>query len=555
MLRLAGFIRAASLTAIAALTACSADLPDLPPLPDGGVVVPPPDQGLGLTADLSIALTAPPAIGVGAALEYEIDVTNHGDFSAAEVTVTAAFPSEIALQSATGHGWSCAIAAPKLTCTGGTLDVGTAATITVVATAPATVDSIATTASVQSTTTDPTTANNTASATTAVLAPTDLAIAVAGPTGALPAGGLVTYSITVTNQGPGPAATISVLDPLPTGARFSSGSGDGWSCSETTGTVACDKATLDANAASVLTLVLLAPRTVGTVVNQLTVASVIPDPVAANNTASASVTLLAAADLSITQRATPAVLGAPLSYTLAVHNAGPNAAAAVSVVQTLPDAVQFTSAAGTGWSCSHAAQVVTCTLPSLASDASAPDLTVAGAVLPAGPAPFALTATAKVSSSTLEAFDQDNSVTSQISLDSNADLAVAMTGDADPVHVNTSGICGATDCVTYTVQVTNHGPALAQDLDLAVFVPDSQMTGEFGAFVDAAGDGWACKLDGYLDCTRADLAAGATATVVVRWLAPAHVPSHTLNASADVFSLGDVHPNNDEGAVETTVVP
>lgn len=75
-----------------------------------------------------------------------------------------------------------------------------------------------------------------------------------------------------------------------------------------------------------------------------------------------------AADLSLvlTDAPDPVVGLQPLTYTLAVANAGPNAATVVSVTDTLPGGVVFQSAGGTGWTCGETAGVVTCTRPSLA---------------------------------------------------------------------------------------------------------------------------------------------------------------------------------------------
>ena len=60
--------------------------------------------------------------------------------------------------------------------------------------------------------------------------------------------------------------------------------------------------------------------------------------------------------------------GGRLVYTLSVTNPGPSSAQTVSVLDTLPSGVAVVSAAGAGWSCSHAANVsVTCTRPALGS--------------------------------------------------------------------------------------------------------------------------------------------------------------------------------------------
>ena len=83
------------------------------------------------------------------------------------------------------------------------------------------------------------------------------------------------------------------------------------------------------------------------------------------------------ADLSIAKSddVDPIVAGNTLTYTVAVTNAGPDAATTVSVTDTLPAGVTFASATGTGWMCGEAAGVVTCTRPTLAVG-PAPDITI-----------------------------------------------------------------------------------------------------------------------------------------------------------------------------------
>ena len=67
--------------------------------------------------------------------------------------------------------------------------------------------------------------------------------------------------------------------------------------------------------------------------------------------------------------------GATLTYTLAITNAGPNAASVVTVTDELPVGVAYGGASGDGWSCNHAAGTVTCTRPSMGLGV-APSITI-----------------------------------------------------------------------------------------------------------------------------------------------------------------------------------
>jgi uncharacterized repeat protein (TIGR01451 family) len=83
------------------------------------------------------------------------------------------------------------------------------------------------------------------------------------------------------------------------------------------------------------------------------------------------------ADVSLTLADSPdpaAGLGT-LVYSISVANSGPSPASAVSIVQTLPAGVTFSSATGAGWSCGVGAGTVTCTRPALAVGA-APNVSV-----------------------------------------------------------------------------------------------------------------------------------------------------------------------------------
>jgi uncharacterized repeat protein (TIGR01451 family) len=87
-----------------------------------------------------------------------------------------------------------------------------------------------------------------------------------------------------------------------------------------------------------------------------------------------TMTVLAEADLGITLSDSPDPVdaSAPITYTLTISNAGPDAASGVMVEDTLPASVIFVSASP---GCVESSGVVTCTVGDLASGASA-DLTI-----------------------------------------------------------------------------------------------------------------------------------------------------------------------------------
>jgi uncharacterized repeat protein (TIGR01451 family) len=104
----------------------------------------------------------------------------------------------------------------------------------------------------------------------------------------------MTYTITVTNNGPSPAASVSVVEVLPAGATFGSASGTGWTCNNVAGTVTCTLPTLNVGPANPITLT-MTPANVaspGTFGATATVSSATTDTNPANNTSSYTVPLL-----------------------------------------------------------------------------------------------------------------------------------------------------------------------------------------------------------------------------------------------------------------------
>src|SRR5262249_6639067 len=285
----------------------------------------------------------------------------------------------------------------------------------------------------------------------------DLAITKTGPATAT-LNQPFTYTITVTNNGPSTTQEARISDTFPTGLTFVSATPSQGSCSFT-GTLLCPFGPL-ANGASATALVTVTPTTGGTFTNTATVSPVgrSIDTVAGNNSSSASTTV-AAADLSITKTAPATVAaGQQFTYTLAVHNGGPNDATGVAVTDTLPAGVTFVSAS-TG--CTNASGTVTCTVGNLANGANATITIVVTAPSTAG----TITNTAPVAGQPTDPNTANNtaSATTQVQA-ATADLSIAKTA---PATVSTG------QQFTYTLSVHNGGPSDAT----SVTVTDNLPTG------------------------------------------------------------------------------
>jgi uncharacterized repeat protein (TIGR01451 family) len=98
----------------------------------------------------------------------------------------------------------------------------------------------------------------------------------------------------------------------------------------------------------------------------------------------ATLTVTAQADLQVAQADAPdpASVGEVVTYTVSVHNAGPDDATQVRLTDTLPAGAAFVSATPGQGSCTGASGTVSCALGDLVSGATA---TVAIAVRPGAP--------------------------------------------------------------------------------------------------------------------------------------------------------------------------
>ena len=162
------------------------------------------------------------------------------------------------------------------------------------------------------------------------------------------------------------------------------------------------------------------------------------------------------ANLSITKTDAPdpVQVGQNVTYTIGVHNAGPDAASAVKVVDTLPAGTTFVSASGTNWNCNHSSGAVTCNrtggnLPAgVGAAGDAPNITI----VVAAPATAGTISNSATVSSPNDDTPANNTATATTTVTSEADLSITK---SDGVTSVTAGD-GVT--YTYTITVSNGGP-------------------------------------------------------------------------------------------------
>jgi uncharacterized repeat protein (TIGR01451 family) len=107
----------------------------------------------------------------------------------------------------------------------------------------------------------------------------------------------LSYTLVVTNSGPGPAIGVTLTDTLPAGTIFSSANSTQGTCSEAGGIVTCAIGDM-ANGASVTAIIqVTAPGAAGTITNTASVACTTSDPNPANNATSQSTAVQAPPNL------------------------------------------------------------------------------------------------------------------------------------------------------------------------------------------------------------------------------------------------------------------
>jgi uncharacterized repeat protein (TIGR01451 family) len=342
--------------------------------------------GLGTAADLSVSNVASPnPVIAGNPITYAVVVRNNGAATASNVVFSEAIPANTTFVSSTpspATGWSCSVAGGILSCSNPTLAASTSTSFTIVVnvvagTASGTV--ISDTANVSSTTRDPNPNNNSATA-NVVVATTgqaDLIVTSAASPNPVTTGNNITYTQSVTNNGPAAAVNAQFTDTIPTNTTFvSMVQPAGWICVTPavggTGTVTCTALSVGVGAIASFPLVVkvnpgVAPGTV--ISNTASVSAISGDPSSANNSVTTTVIVASPtqADVAILKTASPEPVnqGTNLSYTLQVTNNGPAVAQGVTASDPLPTQVSFVSVSTTQGSCSQTAGTVTCNLNSI----------------------------------------------------------------------------------------------------------------------------------------------------------------------------------------------
>jgi uncharacterized repeat protein (TIGR01451 family) len=447
--------------------------------------------GAGVGADLTIAKDDGGATAdAGGLVTYTVTVTNVGNQDATGVSVTDTLPGSTSFEPAgSDSSWSCSGTSCSLTV--GDLAAGAGASFDLVvrvdSTLPAGLDELVNTAVVTADE-DLDGSNNTAQEITPLgtgVGP-DLTIAKSDGGATADAGGLVTYTVTVTNVGNQDATGVVVADSLPSSTSFEpAGSDPSWSCSGTSCSLTVGD--LAAGAGASFDLVVRVDSTLPAGLDELVNTAVVTadEDLDGSNDTAQEITPLGTGvgpDLTIAKDdgGATADAGGLVTYTVTVTNVGNQDAAGVSVTDTLPGSTSFEPAGSDpSWSCSG----TSCSLAVgdlAAGDVASFDLVVrVDATLPAGLEELVNTAVVTAD----EDLDGSNDTAQEIT-----PLGAGIGADVSIAKDDGGATADAGGLVTYTVTVTNVGNQDATGVVVADSLPSST------SFEPAGSDpGWSCS--------------------------------------------------------------
>jgi uncharacterized repeat protein (TIGR01451 family) len=560
--------------------------------------------GAGQLPDLTIAKTGPTTVRVNTPMTYTLTVNNIGTLPTSGVKVVDTVPAGLTAITASGTSlFTCGVVGQTVTCTGGLVNQGSNATITINATSPAVVGTITNNAVV-----DPDDAiveinnlNNTSAlvntqVTTGPPAPdlsinltdSSLVIAGAGPDPVNP-GATLTYKILVTNTHPTraddvemvngtqglEAASITVTQEITNGTEGQHGG-----CEVLAPQVRCRIQKLQPGGTVLYTIRGQVVASAGsTILDTATVTGNIQNT-GVSSTDTELTTVKPDVDLTITKSdspdpvcarswpaavapTAPPLLGPPvclggLTYTMVVGNSGINPALGVTVRDPLPMGTVFHSFVAPsffgGCAVNPATNVLTCTGGVVAAEST----TTITVVLVAPPyvGTISNTATVDPNNAIFEADETNNIATESTVVSTGIDLTILktdVTPGFDPIA--TSGT------QTYTITVDNLGTQDATNIRVRDTLPANTR------FRSVVGDnGFSCShSNGVVECFGGSILGTAaefyppfgapgndTATIVIRVFAQPNVGTGVdgMHNEARVDPLNEIAEVNEANNIE-----
>ncbi|MED0876491.1 DUF7507 domain-containing protein [Bacillus mobilis] len=489
-------------------------------------------------ADISVIKTGSPnPVLAGNVLAYTIVVSNAGPSDAQNVTLTDMVPSKILSPEYSTDGgvtfnpWPSSINI-------GTLVNGASQTIIIRGTVnPSATGLIINTAVVSSTTPDPDSTNNMSTEFTAINTSADISVLKTANPSPVLTGGVLTYTVVVSNTGPNNALNVTLTDAIPSVVLNPEYSTDGgvtfnpWPGSINIGTLA--------NGASQTIIIrgTVSPSATGLITNTATVDSTTPDPDPNNNTSTVITPINNDADISVMKTATPspAIAGEVLTYSVVVSNAGPNDALNVTLTDAISNEIlnpEFSIDGGVTfnpWPGSTNIGTV--------ANGSSVTVLIRGTVSPS--ATNTIINTATVNSTTPDPDPTNNTSTIDTPVNASADISVVKTGNPSPVN--------AGEVLTYTLVVSNIGPSDAEAVTVIDAVSRRILNPEFSVDGGVTFNPW-------LGSTNiGTLPNGSSVTVLIRGTVSSSATGFIRNTAVVSSPTPDPNLTNNRSTIVTPI--
>ncbi|MFR2584983.1 MAG: DUF6923 family protein [Bacilli bacterium] len=446
----------------------TSDTPDPDPGNNTDTVI----VGISASADLAVTKVGnPDPVTNGDPLIYTITVVNNGPSEAENVIVEDNVPSVLLNPeySLDGVNYSPWISSLNL----GNLVNGQSQVILIRGTVnPSTLNNnLANTATITSDTPDPDPSNNIDDTDTPINTSADLAVTKTSSPSPVKAGDPLTYTITITNNGPSDATNVNLIDAVPVSVENPVFSVDGgitfrpWVSPYIISRV---------GAGEVITVLIegtVAATTTNSIVNTSVVASNTPDPDLSNNTDTEITPVTPSADISISKNAltNPVKVGDMVMYDIIVNNAGPSTSTTISLYDIVPPEIsnpEISLNGGTTWE-------------SLTNPFNIGDLAKGEtqAILVRG----TLTETDKnilANNALVMSPTPDPDITNNIDDEEIVITPVVSTADISVVK-SAPRIAAIGSLMTYTITVSNAGPSIAENVTLTDILSSALSNGSF----------------------------------------------------------------------------
>ena len=329
------------------------------------------------TPNLLVTITPPATLTQNSPAVFNVNVSNVGNgASTGTTTVTTPIPTGMTYVGSSGTGWTCSQVTTNVVCTNPNPIAASGSSPYSITLTPTQIGSsnISSTVSGGGDTT-PSTSTPANFTINTPLFP-DLIVVITPPTSTLTQNTPAVFNVNVSNVGTASSTgTITVTTPIPAGMNYTGSSGTGWTCSQVTTNVLCTNPNAIAVAGN-------SPYSITFTPTQTGAGSLIPvvsgGGDAIPSTATPAVyTIIAPLNPNVivtTTVPTSALVGTPMTVNVAVNNIGTGPTSTPIVVTTpIPTGLNYTSASGTGWTCSQVTTNVVCTNPNvLAAGGSEP---------------------------------------------------------------------------------------------------------------------------------------------------------------------------------------